>query len=347
MDRRVTRSFLIVLPSWVGDTCMATPALRHIRSHSSGARITALGRPMLAPLLNGLPFIDEFIGSSLRGVRGLRESLALRRQRFDAAILFPNSFRSAAFTLLAGVPQRVGTARDGRSWLITRRVDDRADMRTAPNTYAKIAQAWTGLPLSDLRLELAVTAADRESARVLLGESQHATTTREWIVLNPGANREDKRWPASRFADAARELAQLRGLSRDRIAVTGSPSEAPVCATIARECGALDLCAKGVALGSLKGVLERTAILLTNDTGPSHMAAALGTPAVTLFGPTDHRWTLGHTAIERRLIAEPFLTESVVADNHQNACAIERITVADVVHAAVSLLGPPTAKASA
>ena len=91
-------------------------------------------------------------------------------------------------------------------------------------------------------------------------------------------------------------------------------------------------------LSSLKAVIQRAAVLITNDTGPRHIAAALGTPVVTLFGPTDHRWTTLCGVRERILLAEPFLPEELVADRHPKSCAIEKISVQDVVAAVDGLL---------
>ena len=90
-------------------------------------------------------------------------------------------------------------------------------------------------------------------------------------------------------------------------------------------------------LGSLKAILQRTALLITNDTGPRHIAAALDTPTIALFGPTDCRWTPTDYPYEQRIISEPFLTEDRIADDHAMLCAIERISVGDVLHAAQTL----------
>ena len=331
-------TILVILPSWVGDACMATASLRHLRAHAPRARIVALGRPSLGPLIDGLPFVDAFIGGSMRGLAAIEDLRRVRRERADAALILPNSFRSALFARIASIPRRAGSARDGRSWLLSVAVDDPRQLRTAADSYARLVGAWTGTPVENARPELCVTDAERAGAAILLGED--ASPTRRWLLLNPGANRDDKRWSAPRFAAAARAIAQAapNTLASDRIAVTGSPGEAGVCREIAHLCGAIDLCAKGIALGTLKGVLERTALLLTNDTGPSHMATALATPTITLFGPTDQRWTPGDAPLERRLIAEPFLTDDALADDFPKTCAIDRIAVADVVHAARALL---------
>ena len=96
-------------------------------------------------------------------------------------------------------------------------------------------------------------------------------------------------------------------------------------------------------LGVLKAVIAEAALMVTNDTGPRHIAAALGTPAVVLFGPTDHRWTTlpGSRITERLLLAEPFLPEALTADRHGDSCAIDRISAGDVTEAAAQLLRSP------
>jgi heptosyltransferase-2 len=181
-------------------------------------------------------------------------------------------------------------------------------------------------------MELAVTDGQRDEARRLLQD-----VSRPFALLCPGANKTAKRWPAERFAAAAEKLATRHGLS---IVATGAPSESSIVAAVSAASGTpvVDLAARGVTLGGLKGVIAETRIMITNDTGPRHIAAALGVPVVTLFGPTDHRWTTIDFPDERILVAEPFLPQELTADDHQAACAIERITVGDVLSAAERLL---------
>lgn len=332
---------LIILPSWVGDACMATPVLRHVAAQRPQARIVAFGRSNLRPLMDGLPWIHSFQAGGMRERNALGEIRRIRAEHFDAVLLLPNSFRSGLFARLAGIPHRAGVDRDGRGWLLNHRFAADKSVRSAAAAYASLATWWTGAPLIDQRIELRITAEDRVAAQDLLRELPCTANAarRDLILLNPGANREDKRWPADRFACVGRALSLARpaGQSPRPIAVTGGPSEAVLCAEISEKCGAFDLCARGVMLGSLKAVLDRTALLITNDTGPRHLAAALNTPTIALFGPTDCRWTPMNYPCERRLISEPFLTEDRIADDHSALCAIDRISVADVMHAAHAL----------
>ncbi len=113
-----TRNILVILPSWVGDACMATPVLRHLAQHRPGARIAVFGRANLRPLMDGLPWVNSFQAGAMRGAKAIGEVRRIRAERFDAVLLLPNSFRSAAFVRLSGIAHRAGTDRDGRGWLL-------------------------------------------------------------------------------------------------------------------------------------------------------------------------------------------------------------------------------------
>lgn len=331
------RRILVVMPTWVGDACMATPSLAALAAfaRARGARIEALARPGIDALLEGHPALDAIHVSRMRlGPRDIsRELRPLRTPRIDAAVLLPNSWRSALAARLCGARRTIGYARGGRGILLTHRMHAPPRARPVPATdyYAALAAFATGgaSPASQ-PMSLAATDADVAAAERLLGPGAPA------LLVNPGANRADKRWPAHRFAEAARLIAQRHGL---RVAVTGGPAEAALVAEVAGAAGGLDLVARGITLRTLKGVMHRSALLLCNDTGPRHIAAALGTPCVALFGPTDHRWTSPLPgARERLLIAEPFIDDAHVADAMPQACTIERISAGDVAHAAAAIL---------
>lgn len=154
-------------------------------------------------------------------------------------------------------------------------------------------------------------------------------------ILNPGGNNPAKRWAPERFADVARHLVNNRGAG---VLINGSPAEAELVEKIAVLAGVpvVQLPKVGVTLGSLMGVVKRCRVMLTNDTGPRHIAAAFGVPLVSMFGPTDHRWTTVPTAPgvpEFILTADPSLPESEVANDHPERCRIDRIGVADVIAA--------------
>jgi heptosyltransferase-2 len=330
---------LVVLPSWVGDAVMATPALRAIRESLPNARVEGLGRPGLDAVLDGLPALDAFHVHSMRGWLGpFTGAGRFRAMRFDAVLLLPNSPRSGMFAMATGAPVRVGWARDGRGWMLShglRATRERAP-RSAVDWYADLAAWALQRDIRDRAVRLASTA-----AQLAAGERLLEGLPRPITILNPGANRPDKRWPAERFGELARRLLSARGGS---VCVTGGPAEREVVARVVETSGnaAVNLIDRGVSLGSLKAAIGMADLLVTNDTGPRHLAAGMGTRCVSLFGPTDPRWAALHEAPgpirELQLLAEPFLPAEIVADRVARFCGMHRIGVGDALHACLRLL---------
>jgi heptosyltransferase-2 len=313
---------------------MATPVLRAAREARPEARITAVCRRGLDALLAGSPWLDEVIAGETKSTRGMIGlARRLRPLEPEAALLLPNSFRSALLARLAGAARRVGYIRYGRSVLLSRGLAAPRPKQPVPalDYYARLGAWALGQEDIDRRMQLFVTDAERaEAARLLEGVG------RPYAVLCPGANKLAKRWPAERFARVAETLS-AHGLA---VAATGAPGERAIVAEVADTAATTvhDLVVRGITLGGLKAVIADADLMVTNDTGPRHIAAAVGTPVVTLFGPTDHRWTTIDCAHERVLVADPFLPEPLVADEHARHCAITRIPVADVIAAAEQLL---------
>jgi heptosyltransferase-2 len=289
----------------------------------------------LNEILAGTSWFNEMVVCDMKGLLGpWRLARAIKHSGADAVLLLPNSFRSALGARLSGAAVRVGYHRDGRGGLLTHAKSAANVAAPVPMVqyYASLADFAFGEEQLDTRLELATTETEQSAASAILRDVKLP-----FIVLNPGANRGDKRWPSERFAAVGDALAKSHGVS---VAVSGSPGEKDVIAAVvaAAKSPMINLAERGMTLGSLKAVIERSALLITNDTGPRHLAAALGTPVVTLFGPTDHRWTTLNCDHERLMVSEPFLPENLVADKRAKACAIDRIPVVDVIDAARSLL---------
>ncbi|UYV13721.1 MAG: glycosyltransferase family 9 protein [Phycisphaera sp.] len=351
------RRLLIVLPSWVGDAVMATPALRLIRDTLPGWYIGAICRPGIDQVLAGLDSLDEVHIAPTTGVLGPKRVAAqLRPRRYAAALLLTNSFSTALATRVAGIPMRLGYERDGRGLLLTHRL-------TAPKRegggwaivpavayYHHAARALLDVladrqvnataPIEPLparaRLELVATDADIIKAADVLTKAGIDPETK-LAVLNPGGNNTAKRWPPDRFGQLADWLLEAHGLTS---VINASPAEAEIAAAVraASRCGPPNLADHGGSLASLKGVLARSSLMVTNDTGPRHMAAALSVPVVSLFGPTDHRWTTIPTpAGEQLVLADPDLPEGQTANDDPQRSRVDRITL-DRVQQAVDLV---------
>lgn len=352
--RREVLRLLVICPSWLGDTVMATPALSLIRREMPGILMGGLMRPGLDELLAGTSFFDEVHVARASGVMGPKHAAGkLRPRRYDAAVLLTNSFSTALTARLAGIPRRIGYDRDLRGILLTDKLaaPKRADGSWAPipavEYYLRLVRecllGWAPERRAKTPeyLELGVTPEQARAGVELLGRAEIGEGE-PFAVLNPGGNNEAKRWPAERFAALAKRLHEHHGL---RVVVNGSPGEAELTGRIAAESGLGAACAAlpalGVTIGALKEVVRRSELMVTNDTGPRHIAAAFGVPLVTLFGPTDHRWTTIPTRAEgpeRILLADPTLPEGELANDHPERCRVDRITFDSVAAASAEVL---------
>mgnify|MGYP002401695008 CR=1 FL=1 len=344
---------LVVCPSWVGDAVMATPTLHLLRRELPGAFIGGLVRPGIDQVLDGLGVFDEVHVERSSGIFGPKFVAAkVRPRRYDTALLLTNSFSTALVARIAGIPRRVGYDRDGRGFLLTDRIrpERREDGRwaTVPACAYYWRAAWhllqspdpaTMLPPGEF-LALQVTQEQDRAAGAML-ERAGIFPGERLALLNPGGNDPAKRWPAGRFGQVAAHLARDRGF---RVLVNAGPNEREVAAQVVASAGVevVDLSGLGGNLGTLKGIVARCGVMVTNDTGPRHFAAALGVPVVGLFGPTDHRWTLIPTrpgAPEAIVTADPTLPETESANDHPKRCRIDRIEVDRVLGALESVLG--------
>lgn len=299
---------LAVLPGWVGDTVLATPALAAIRTRWPGAYVTILGKPHLLDLLADGGFADDAISWFHRAKKPGSINMAdlaghLRSQAFDTAVLFPNSFRSALLCFWARIPRRIGYARDGRSLLLTDRlrpVKERG--RFVPismvDTYNKLAQR-VGCDVIDRQLRLGTNPRDEAMVELLL-EQRGVAGRRPLVVMHSGASfGSAKCWLPERFAETADRLIEEHGAT---VALSCGPNEVESVPHIAnmmkRE--PLALTDPLLTIGQLKALIRRSDLLVTNDTGPRHFPVAFGLPVVTIFGSTDPRWTEANHPLERK-----------------------------------------------
>lgn len=348
MATRAPLRLLVVCPSWVGDAVMATPSLRMVRRAFPGAFIGGLVRPGIDQVLAGSDFFDELHVAHPGGVMGPKFTAAkLRPRRYDTALLLTNSFSTALVTRIAGVPRRIGYDRDGRGLLLTDKLQapKLASGRWAPipavEYYLRlarlllhgpgVAQDEPGAGADPVYLELATTDAEERAADEVLARAE-VPAGAAYAVLNPGGNNPAKRWPADRFAALADDLRERHGLE---VVVNGSPAEGEVVEAIRRaaKTKVFGLPQAGITLAALKAVVRRARLMVTNDTGPRHIAAAFGVPLVSLFGPTDPRWTTIPTRPGRPeavITADPSLPPTEVADDHPERCRIDRITIETV-----------------
>ncbi len=294
------RKLMVWLPNWVGDVVMATPALRALRGHFASAHITYVGRPAALAVLGGCQWADAMMGdestgkSPLAGMLGL--ATRLRREHFDLAVLMPNSLRTAAVAWLGGAGALTGYARDGRGFLLRHKLLPKRDLfgQIAPipmiDYYLGLA-GLLGADASDRRMALPVTPADEAlAAKELLAAG--ADASRPLVMLNPGAAfGSSKLWSPAGYAAVADKLIKTR---RAQIIINAAPAERPLAAKVGdamEHRPLINFADRDNTLGLLKGLVQRCSLMITNDTGARHIAAALNVAVVTLFGSTDPRWT--------------------------------------------------------
>jgi heptosyltransferase-2 len=335
-------SILVYSPSWIGDSVMALGALRSLRIHYPSAKLTVLAKPWVEELYQGCEAVDGSFRFDVKGAhagpRGfVRLARALNRWRFDLAVLFPNAFRAAAVARAAGIPERWGYGTDGRSWLLTRSVPPapRPFGRHQAHYYLDLIRAL-GIRPGPPNIGLATTPSMGEQAIKLL-------RTSGWhlgeplVGLHPGAtNSSAKRWVPERYAAVGDRLADGLGA---RVVLLGGPNEVALAEEIRSLMQKPTLFLAGeTSLGELMGVLESLAILVTNDSGPMHLASALGVPTVAIFGPTDERETgpLGRNArvVRQQVECSPCLHRECPTDHR----CMSRVQVDEICQVAMELL---------
>ena len=293
------RKIAVFLPNWVGDVVMATPALRALRGHFAGSSIAYIGRKAPIDALTGTTWADTLIPEPFRKGSGLSAAFKLarrlRQERFDLAILMPNSFRSAAVAWMGRCRHRIGYARDGRTFLLTQSLPpQRDDMGYVPVPaidYYNTLLTLLGITQSDRRMELPLPRSDELAAEVLLRQCEY-DPKRPLVMLNPGAAfGTSKLWHFRRYAALADELVVRRDA---QIILHAAPSEKTLVAQVAaamKHPPLVNFGQRDSSIGLLKALLRRCRLLVTNDTGARHIGVAVGVNVVTIFGSTDPNWT--------------------------------------------------------
>jgi heptosyltransferase-2 len=281
---------LVIQTSFLGDVVLTTPLMAEL-AHRGPVHVVATpaGAPLLArnPDVAGVTIYDK--RGTARGVGGLANVAAeISAARVRAAsegatepiaYLAQGSVRSAALARLAGFRSRVGFTTSAGRWLYTRRIPYRDDRHHAERLWSLAANGVDSTPTRDqLRPKLFPGGAEREAVDRILGGIENAAIP--LIALAPGSVWATKRWP--HYAELARVVA-----TTSRIVVIGAKDDAPLAAEIANAAGGsvIDATGKLSLLGSAE-LIRRCALLVTNDSAPQHLASAVGTPTVTVFGPT-------------------------------------------------------------
>ncbi|HEX3248338.1 MAG TPA: lipopolysaccharide heptosyltransferase II [Pyrinomonadaceae bacterium] len=301
--------------NWVGDSLMTIPALRALRRVLPEAHITLVIRPGAKGIFAEADFIDELLvydrKNAFSVVPQVRE---WKRRRFDLAVLFQNAFEAALIPFLAGVPLRLGYATESRQALLTHPlpVPDWRSSRHEVFYYLYLVTA-----LEQMLFGHSTVCEAEPDASIQISETRKAEATELLrafgvneddvvVAICPGSiNSRAKRWPAESYASLADRLIE----SKRRVLLIGSKDEMDVSEDVTRRMRERPIVLTGkTTLDQITGILDRADLVVTNDTGPAHLGAALGRPTIVIFGPTNP------------LTTRPFAPEAVML-RHPPDCA--------------------------
>jgi heptosyltransferase-2 len=287
---------LVRAVNWLGDAVLTTPALGALRAACPRARITIAAKPLVAELFRHHPDLDgievyDKEGAHAGAIGMFRKAGELRRGGYEAAVLLQNAIDAALLAFLAGIPERMGYATDGRRLLLSRPVPVTEEILSLHHAeYYLRLLAELGVPRPEApRLLLRVTEEERQSMRSRL-DGLGVPEGRKIVGINPGATYGSaKRWFPDRFAKVADTLSEEWDAA---VVLMGSTPEAPLSAEIETAMGRKVVNLAGrTTVREVMALLASCSILVTNDSGPMHIGAAFGVPLVAIFGPTDWRKT--------------------------------------------------------
>ncbi len=335
---------LVIKPSSLGDIVHALPTLAALRRRFPSARIAWLVKREWAAVLEGNPHLDGVLALDLSPKGWLSAIRAVRAGRFDTVVDLQGLLRSALLGWISGAPARIGFAngREGSPWFYTERVPVPSPSMHAVDRYLLTAQYLGADPgevkPSDFSLPHDAQAEARVEVLLAAGDVQAGATL---VAMNPSARWNTKRWPLESFAAVGDRL-QQDGAAR--VVLIGGHDERHVGMKVMRAMRTVPIDLIGqTTLKELIVLLRRARLLVTNDSGPMHLAAAVGTPVIALFGPTDPARTgpygAGHTVLRSGVPCSPCFSRRCT-----NAIELECLTSIrpeNVIEAAMRLLEQP------
>lgn len=323
------KRILIIEPNWLGDVLFTTPAIRAIRQEYKDAYIAVLLHKRCAPVLQDNPNIDEVIPLNKdRGIKGLFYKLSLlpklKSLNLDTAFLFSGSSSSAFIARRAGAKDIIGTKSDKKDF----------SQHRVEHFLSVIRRA--GIETDNKDYEFFTKEEDEKKAKETLRENG-ILENEPYFAINPGGNWPPKRWPKAEFAKLADVLYEKY---KTKVIITGSEKDIPLGENIKNLCKRkpINLCGK-TTLKQLATVLRQAKVVISNDSGPMHIAVSEKTPTIALFGPTHPNITgpygSGNYSVVQKEVECPV---PCFNKNCRKYRCMEAITVADVMEAIEKLL---------
>lgn len=286
-------NIVVFTKNWLGDVIFETPAIRVIKENFPGSHLIAITPRRCAEILEANPYVDEVIPfgerKEERNLFNLFQLIMrLRKRKIDRAYLFHRSETRARLVCWAGARERIGYNTKKRSRFLTAAFPEPSGPVHRVQYFLNLLAASGHQVKNDCHYEFYVTGDDRKKADALL--QQHGLDPQRLVAFNPGANWPPKRWPASYFRELAHRLIERFGV---QIIVTGNQDDHSIAGDILNHGGhpsIISVCGK-TTVREAGALFSRCRLVISNDTGPLHIASGVGTNVLGIFGPTASRET--------------------------------------------------------
>jgi heptosyltransferase-2 len=334
--------------NWVGDAVMTIPALRHLRRIFPDAEVTLHTRSWAEGIFRDAALFNEiltFDKTKSKIKDALAQAKELKKREFDLAVLFPNSFETALVAKMAKIPRRFGYAKEGRSFLLTDAVeipawkDTRHEVFYYLNLVAEIEQEYFGAKTAleiEPQIDLTVSEERRGAARKFLEETG-VDLSKKTVALGVGStNSQAKRWQAESYA-ALNDL--LQNKLNANVLLVGAKDEAEISEEVFAKSEKKPIILTGKTnLAEAVAVLSEIDLLVSNDMGLAHIAPAVGTKTIVIFGPTNEKTTqpIGSEIIRKKVDCAPCMLRTCPID-HRCMTRISAKEVFEKVTKALSL----------
>jgi heptosyltransferase-2 len=305
------KKIMVRATNWIGDAVMSLPAIEALRARFPNSEIVLVAKPWVSEIYLHHPAVRRQIvydaEGEHRGARGFRKLVGkLRSERFDAAVLLQNAFQAAWMAWRAGIPVRIGYATDGRSWLLSEAVEVPPTAAYGHQVHYYLQLLFRAGIIESLKVpqEVRLHLAESEQRRAVKQLQTVGLGGRRFLVgVNPGASFGGaKRWPPDRYANLADRLIDALGAD---VLIFGSPAERPLAEAVARAMQHTPVLVAGeTTLREFMALMAKCHLIISNDSGPMHVAAALGLPLVAIFGSTNERAT-GPLGLRARIVKHP------------------------------------------
>lgn len=330
------QKIIVRAPNWIGDAVLATPALTLLKKIYPASHITVLAKEWTRDVFKANPSVDGIITLNKSMFQSASE---IRQKQFDTGVLLPDSFSSALLFFIAGIPQRIGYSTDGRYLLLTKRIKRSSNFKKEHQLiyFVKLVQ---GIENTSTDFEYAsaeinpvwiITDEEREKAELSLRKAGLFPDREILVGINHGAAfGPAKRWFPDRYAKLADELVKKYQV---KILIFGGQQDCNTSKEILSlmKSRAVDFTGK-INLRELAALIAKCNVFITNDTGPMHIAAAVGTRVVAIFGSSDpvrtSPWGKGHIIVKKEMECSPCMKSYCIRNHYK---CLDKITVEEVI----------------